>query len=135
MCFGPASPDAGVELLRQLFLQCIYCTVPVTKYAVDTRTQRGFTLNLPFLNLEHVINKQLQINIKCTFIFLFLFHVLILKEEKQLFTRCKLLFLIWIQVTVINTFGTITNTCAVARNPFSLAQPLSPPPPPPHQAV
>ncbi len=23
MCFGPASPDAGVELLRQLFLQCI----------------------------------------------------------------------------------------------------------------
>ncbi len=22
MCFGPASPDAGVELLRQLFLQC-----------------------------------------------------------------------------------------------------------------
>ncbi len=21
MCFGPASPDAGVELLRQLFLQ------------------------------------------------------------------------------------------------------------------
>ncbi len=24
MCFGPASPDAGVELLCQLFLQCIY---------------------------------------------------------------------------------------------------------------
>ncbi len=23
VCFGPASPDAGVELLRQLFLQCI----------------------------------------------------------------------------------------------------------------
>ena len=22
--FGPASPDAGVELLRQLFLQCVY---------------------------------------------------------------------------------------------------------------
>jgi hypothetical protein len=22
VCFGPASPDAGVELLRQLFLQC-----------------------------------------------------------------------------------------------------------------
>ncbi len=23
MSFGPASPDAGVELLRQLFLQCV----------------------------------------------------------------------------------------------------------------
>ncbi len=23
VCFGPASPDAGVELLRQLFLQCM----------------------------------------------------------------------------------------------------------------
>ncbi len=23
VCFGPASPDAGVELLRQLFLQCL----------------------------------------------------------------------------------------------------------------
>ncbi len=23
MCFGPASPDAGVELLGQLFLQCV----------------------------------------------------------------------------------------------------------------
>ncbi len=26
MCFGPASPDAGVELLRQLFLQCTLIT-------------------------------------------------------------------------------------------------------------
>ncbi len=27
MSFGPASPDAGVELLRQLFLQCIYIKI------------------------------------------------------------------------------------------------------------
>jgi hypothetical protein len=60
-----------------------------------------YTLNLSFLSLEHVIYKQLQINIKRTFIFMFLFHVLILKEEKQLFPRCKLFFVIWIQVIVI----------------------------------
>ncbi len=28
MSFGPASPDAGVELLRQLFLQCMVYTPP-----------------------------------------------------------------------------------------------------------
>ncbi len=28
MSFGPASPDAGVELLRQLFLQCMFLTKP-----------------------------------------------------------------------------------------------------------
>ncbi len=31
MCFGPASPNAGVELLRQLFLQCMH---PVLVHSV-----------------------------------------------------------------------------------------------------
>jgi hypothetical protein len=46
------------------------------------------TLNLSFLNLDHVIYKQLQINVKYTFRLVFLLHVLILKVNKQLYPRC-----------------------------------------------
>ncbi len=63
------------------------------------------TLNLSFLNLQHVTYKQLQINIKYTFEFVFLLQVLISKAEKQLFPRCKPLFVIWIQVIVIFNFN------------------------------
>jgi hypothetical protein len=52
------------------------------------------TLNLSFLKLEHVIFKQLQINVKYTFKFVFLLHVLILKAEKQIIPSCKPLFVI-----------------------------------------
>jgi hypothetical protein len=47
------------------------------------------TLNLSFLNLYHVLYKQLQINIKYTFKLAFLLHVLILKAKYQLFPRCR----------------------------------------------
>jgi hypothetical protein len=68
---------------------------PIDKHTVpSTRPAFSLTLNLSFLNLEHVISKQLQININYTFMFVFLFHVLILKAEKQLFPRCKPLFVI-----------------------------------------
>jgi hypothetical protein len=40
-----------------------------------------YTLNLSFLNLYHVLYKQLQINIKYTFKLVFLLHVLILKAK------------------------------------------------------
>jgi hypothetical protein len=65
---------------------------------------RDNTLNLSSLNLEHVIHKQLQININYTFRFMFLLHVLILKAEKQLFPPYKPLFVILIQVIVIFNF-------------------------------
>jgi hypothetical protein len=84
-----------------------------------------YTLNLSLLNLEHVIYKQLQINRKYTFKFVFLFHVLILKAEKQLFPPFKLLFVIWIQVTVVFNFIYI---CSCRRYLWRSAQP----PPPPH---
>jgi hypothetical protein len=43
--------------------------------------QPDYTLNLSFLNLYHVLYKQLQINIKYTFKLVFLLHVLILKAK------------------------------------------------------
>jgi hypothetical protein len=89
-----------------------------------------YTLNLSLLNLEHVIYKQLQMNLKYAFKFVFLFHVLILKAEKQLLPRCKPLFVIWIQgivnLNLIYTCSCYTYLCC--------AQPLLPPPPL-HQAV
>ncbi len=42
VCFGPASPDAGVELLRQLFLQCKVSFI----YAVSLK-QESVILKIP----------------------------------------------------------------------------------------
>jgi hypothetical protein len=84
-----------------------------------------FTLNLSLLNLEHVIYKQLQMNLKYAFKFVFLFHVLILKAEKQLFPRCKPLFVIWIQGVVNFNFIYICSCYTY----LCCAQPLLPPSP------
>ncbi len=83
------------------------------------------TLNLSLLNLEHVIYKQLQMNLKYAFKFVFLFHVLILKAEKQLFPRCKPLFVIWIQGVVNFNFIYICSCYTY----LCCAQPLLPPSP------
>ncbi len=73
-----------------------------------------------------MIYKQLQINLKYSFKFVFLFHVLILTAEKQLFPRCEPLFVIWIQGIVnfnlIYICSWYTYLC-VARN---LPSPPSP---------
>jgi hypothetical protein len=39
--FGPASPDAGVELLRQLFLQC---TLGISPVAIDVLWSFNFAV-------------------------------------------------------------------------------------------
>jgi hypothetical protein len=88
------------------------------------------TLNLSFLNLEHVIYKQRQINAKYSFKFVFLLHVLISEAEKQLFPLCKPLFVIWIQVNVIFNFIYI---CSCYKYLCCIAKP--PPSPPAHRAV
>jgi hypothetical protein len=85
------------------------------------------TLNLSLLNLEQVIYKQLQINLKYAFKFAFVFHVLILNVEKQLFPRCKPLFVIWIQGIVSSNFIYICSCYTY----LCCAPPLLPP----HQAV
>ena len=50
MCFGPASPDAGVELLRQLFLQCAkVCLRKTSRAQVHLcGAQAELTKELPF---------------------------------------------------------------------------------------
>ncbi len=67
---------------------------------------------------------------------MFFFHVLIFKEEKQLFPRCNLLFVIWIQVIVIFSFIYICfcykYLCSSAQPNFSGA---TPPPPPTKQCT
>jgi hypothetical protein len=47
VCFGPASPDAGVELLRQLFLQCTL----QENYSIQT----GPNLSMGQLSTENFI--------------------------------------------------------------------------------
>ncbi len=83
------------------------------------------TLNLSLLNLEHVIFKQLQLNLKYAFKFVFLFHVLILNAEKQLFPRCKPLLVIWIQGIVNSNFFYICSCYTY----LCCAPPLLPPSP------
>jgi hypothetical protein len=66
-------------------------------------------------------------NLKYAFKFVFLFHVLILKAEKQLLPHCKPLFVIWIQ-GIVNFNFIYTCSCYTY---LCCAQPLLPPPPPP----
>ncbi len=61
---------------------------PSSLFAWEIWREMIYTLNLSFLKLDHVIYKQLQINIKYTFRLVFLLHALILKANKQLFPRC-----------------------------------------------
>jgi hypothetical protein len=104
---------------------CICSTTACAAPGLSSTKSQCYTLNLSLLNLEHVIYKQLQINLKYAFKFVFLFHVLILKAEKHLLPRCKPLFLIWIQGIVNFNFiyfcSCYTNLCC--------AQPLPRPSP------
>jgi hypothetical protein len=53
--FGPASPDAGVELLRQLFLQCVSSLILFPLFATDVVDIGGIG-NLPPASLTPVAN-------------------------------------------------------------------------------
>ncbi len=93
--FAGAGTTVHYLVIKNLRVQSADCWAPVR--GVGCCFCLGWdhcTLNLSLLNLEHVIYKQLQINRKYTFKFVFLFHVLILKAEKQLFPPFKLLFVI-----------------------------------------
>jgi hypothetical protein len=107
-CMGYDCKRNTKEEARALFDVVFICCCSNLLSCQPTRTfytdKTKSTLNLPFLNLEHVLCKQLQIDIKCTFKYEFLLHVLILKSRKQRFPCCKPLSVIWIQVIVVFNF-------------------------------
>jgi hypothetical protein len=124
----PATPACQVQV-KPATAACHCCLLAqptVTGYfRCSMPLHVACTLNLSLLNLQHVIYKQLQINIKYSFKFVFLFHVLILTAEKQLFPRCKSLFVIWIQ-GIVNFNLIYISSCYTY---LCCAQPLPPPPP------